>query len=102
MPYNRWTREQALAVFYIRLEHKERLTLTHPDVCMLAKAMNRSKNSIRALKCNFDFLDYSVLGGWSNCANLTKEIWAEYEQNPDGIRAEGRRAYLNFKRQSGG
>ena len=47
MPYNRWIREQALAVFYIRLEHKERLTLTHPDVCMLAKAMNRSKNSIR-------------------------------------------------------
>ena len=75
---------------------------THPDVCMLAKAMNRSKNSIRALKCNFDFLDHSVLGGWSNCANLTKDIWAEYEQNPDGIRAEGRRAYLNFKRQSGG
>ena len=81
MPCNRWTREQALAVFYIRLEHKERLTLTHPDVCMLAKAMNRSKNSIRALKCNFDFLDHSVLGGWSNCANLTKRFIVEmYER----------------------
>ena len=78
------------------------MTLKHSAVCMLAKAMNRSNNSIRALKCNFDYLDPSVPGGLSKCANLTKEIWAEYEQNPDGIRAEGRRAYLNFKRQSGG
>ena len=34
MPNNRWTREQDLAVLYIKLERKEGLTVTHPDVRM--------------------------------------------------------------------
>lgn len=96
MPYQRWTRQQTLAVLYVKLEHEEQLTLTHPDVRMLAKVTNRSKNSIRALKCNFDYLDHSVAGGWSNSAKLTKEIWAEYEQDPERVLAEARRAYLKL------
>ncbi len=101
MPNNRWTREQDLAVLYIKLERKEGLTVTHPDVRMLAKAMKRTEASISMRKGNFDSLDHSVPGGLSNCANLTRDIWAEYERNPDGIRAEARKAYFNLKRKSG-
>ena len=100
MPNNRWTREQDLAVLYIKLEYRER-ALTHPDVRMLAKAMERTEASIWMRKGNFDSLDHSVPGGLSNCANLTRDIWAEYERNPDGIRAEARKAYLDLRRKSG-
>ena len=102
MPHKRWTREQDLAVLYIKLEHKERLTLTHPDVCMLAKAMKRTEAAMWMRKGNFDSLDTSVPGvGLRNTAQLTVDIWAEYEQNLDGIRAEARRAYLNLEWQAG-
>ena len=65
--------------------------------------MNRTADAILMRKRNFDSLDSSAPGvAVGHFAKQTKEIWDEYEQNPDGIRAEGRRAYLNFKRQSGG
>lgn len=96
MGHSRWTREQTLAVLYLKLEHKGRLTLTHPDVCMLAKAMDHNCNAIRALKCNLDYLDPSVPGGLSKYAKLTKEIWYEYVQDPERVLAEAQRAYLNL------
>ena len=103
MPQQRWTREQDLAVLYVRLEHKGRLTSTHPAIGMLAKAMKRTEAAIWMRKGNFDSLDPLVPGaGLGNTAQLTVDIWAEYERNPDGIWAEAGRAYLNFKRQSGG
>ncbi len=103
MPQQKWTRAQDLAVLYIKLEHQLRLEPIHPTSRTLAEAMNRPNASILMRIRNFDSLARHMPGkGLNHPAKLTKEIWDEYEQNPDGIRAEGRRAYLNLKQQSGG
>ena len=101
MPQQKWTREQDLAVLYIKLEHKERLTPTHSNVRMLAKAMKRTEAAIWMCKGNFDSLDTSVPGaGLRNTAQLTVDIWAEYERDPERVLAEALRAYLNLERQT--
>ena len=91
----RWTREQDLAVLYVKLEHKGQLTSTHPAIGMIAKAMNRTEASIWMRRGNFDSLDPSIPGaGLNHPAKLTKGIWAEYEEAPKRLFAEARRAYL--------
>ena len=101
MSQQKWTREQDLAGLYIKLEHKERLTPTHSNVQMLAKAMKRTEAAIWMRKGNFDSLDTSVPGaGLRNTAQLTVDIWAEYERDPERVLAEALRAYLNLERQT--
>ena len=96
-PQQSWTREQDLAVLYIKLEHKGRLTPTHPEIERLAKAMNRTEASIWMRKGNFDSLDPSVQGrGLDHPAKLTVDIWAEYERDPERVLAEAHRAYLSL------
>ena len=91
MPGNRWTREQDLAVLYLR---KQGLRLSDPLIAELASAMNRTEASIWMRRRNFDSLDPSVLGvGLSHAAQLTTCVWAEYEQDPGRILAEGRDAF---------
>lgn len=81
MPQQRWTREQDLAVLYLKLEHKGSLTPTHPDILRLSKAMGRTCASIWMRKGNFDSLDRRVPGvGLDHPAKLTKDIWAEYKE----------------------
>jgi hypothetical protein len=102
VPHKRWTREQDLAVLYVKLAHKGQLTSTHPAIGLLARAMNRTEASIWMRKGNFDSLDPSVPGaGLNHPAKLTVDIWAEYERKPERVSAEARRAYLNLKQQSG-
>ena len=96
MPSQRWTREQDLAVLYLKLEHQGRLTPAHADVGKLARATNRTEDSIIMRKRNFDYLDASAPGGLGNTANLTERIWAEYEKDPKGVLSEGLRAYLKL------
>ena len=96
MPQQRWTREQTLAVLYLKLEYKGRLTPTNPDVRTLAKAIPHNENAIVMLKRNFDSLDPSLGVALSKAAKLTKDIWAEYERDPERVLAEARRAYLNL------
>ena len=99
MPQQRWTREQDLAVLFLRLENKNRLRQSHPDVARLARAMHRTVASIWMRKGNFDSLDPSVPGsGLSNAAQLTVDIWAEYLKDPERIYAEARRAYSDILR----
>ena len=97
MPRQSWTREQDMAVLYLKLEHKGRLTQAHPDIERLAKATNRKESSIWMRKGNFDSLDPSILGvGLNHPAKLTIAIWDEYEKDPERVLAEARRAYLNL------
>ena len=87
----RWTREQDLAVLYVKLEHKEQ------SIGMIAKAMNRTEASIWMRKGNFDSLDPSKPGtGLNHAAKLTKDIWAEYEESPKRLFAEAHRSYLRI------
>ena len=97
MTRKKWTREQDLAILYLKLHDDQLLTPTHPNIDRVSKAMNRTEASIRMRKGNFDSLDQSVRGkGLNHPAKLTESIWAEYERDPDRILAEARRAYLNL------
>ena len=97
MPQQRWTREQDLAVLYVKLEHQLGLEPTHPTSRTLAEAMNRTNASIIMRIGNFDSLDPSVATkGLNHPAKLTVDIWAEYEREPERILAEARRAYLDL------
>ncbi len=98
----RCTREQDLAVLYAKLAHKEQLTIKHPAVVMLAKAMNRTKASIMMRKGNFDSLDHSIpRTGLSHPAKLTADVWAEYDRrDPAETFVKALRAYSNLTRTS--
>ena len=97
MPQRKWTREQDLAVLYVKLEHQLRLEPIHPTSRTLPEAMNRTNASILMRIRNFDSLDRHMPGkGLNHPAKLTKEIWAEYERNPERILDEARRAYSNL------
>ena len=92
-----WTREQDLAVLYLKIQYQGELALGHQAVSTLAGAMNRTEASVWMRKGNFDSLDPSVPeAGLSNAARLTVDIWVEYEHDPDRILSEARRAYLNL------
>ena len=94
MPRERWTRDQDLAVLYLKLEHKGRSAIG-----TLADAMGRTEASILMRKGNFDSLDPSVPGrGLNHPAKLTVAIWTEYERDPKRVRREAQRAYLNLVR----
>jgi hypothetical protein len=97
MPRQRWTKEQDLAVLFLKVEYHRQLAPGHPAVNALADAMNRTVASIWMRKGNFDSLDTAVPGvGLRSAAKLTVDIWAEYQQDPDQVLSEARRAYLNL------
>ena len=94
MAYQPWTREQDLAVLYAKLEYGSQRFRTHPDIGRLVVAMGRTRSSVLMRIGNFDSLDTSVpTGGLSNAASLTREIWNEYEHNPEQVFTEAREAY---------
>ena len=97
MQRENWTREQDLAVLFLRLSYGEDLKLSHPAIGELARAANRTEASIWMRKGNFDSLDSSATGkGLRNAAQLTRDIWAEFLQDPQRIREESRMAYLQL------
>ena len=97
MPRRRWSREQDLAVLFLRVEYYSQFAPGHPAVDALAGAMDRTVASIWMRKGNFDSLDPSVPGvGLSKASKLTVKIWAEYELNPQRVIDEARRAYLDL------
>ena len=94
MSGTRWTREQDLAVLYIR---DQGLRLSDPLIAELASAMNRTEASIWMRRGNFVSLDPSVPDvGLSHPAQLTRCVWAEYEHDPERILTEGRDAFLSL------
>ena len=93
---NPWTHEQDLAVLYLQRLKNERQA-TPQAIRELAWAMNRTEAAIQMRIGNFDSLDSSVPSkGLSNAAQLTKDIWGEYQRDPKRISAEALRAYSNL------
>ena len=90
----RWTREEDLAVLYVRHRGLGRFD---PAIAELAGAMERTEASIWMRKGNFDSLDPSVPGvGLRSAARLTKRVWSEYQQDPQRVLAEARDAFQSF------
>lgn len=95
----RWTRNEHLAVLYLKIEYGEELALYHnlEIVVALSKAMHRSIDSIYTRKASFDALDSSAQKqGLPNAGRTTNEIWDEYQRNPSLVLHEARRAYQDF------
>ena len=91
---NRWTREQNLAVLYMR---HIGLSYSNPAIEELAGAMDRTVASVWMRRGNFDSLDTSVRGlGLSSVSELTRSIWADYQQDPAGVLAEAREAFFSL------
>ena len=90
----RWTREEDLAVLYVKLARKGRSAIG-----ILAKAMNRSEASIVMRIGNFDSLDPAAGRGLHKAANLTKTIWQEYQDHPQLVRREAREAFQAVRRR---
>lgn len=92
-PGQDWTREQELAILHLKFNFKER---GHPKIAALAKAIGRKEGAIWVRIGKFDFLDSEVDGGIPNPGQLTHEIWAEYERDPEQVLSEAYLAYLRL------
>ena len=93
MPRQDWTREQQLAVLYLKLTCKD---WGHPKIAVLSKAIGRKQGALKAIAGKFDFLDPEIDGGIPNPAQLTRDIWAEYENDPERVLSEAYLAYIRL------
>ena len=57
-----WSRDEDLAVLYLKETHRAQLQLAHSTIAQLASGTNRSRDAIWMRKRNFDSLDPSVPG----------------------------------------
>ena len=91
MPQQRWTREQELAVLYLR---HTGVRQSDPRIEQLARAMDRTTGAVWMQKLDIDSLDLSVPGvGLQSASQLTKSVWSEYQRDPERTLAEAREAY---------
>ena len=94
MTGRQWTREEDLAVLYLR---NRSICQSDPVITELAEAAERSEASIWMRKGNFDSLDPSVPeAGLGRVAELTQRVWAEYQHDPQRILSEARAAYRSL------
>ena len=94
MTGRQWTREEDLAVLYLR---NRGMSLSDPAITELAEATERSEASIWMRKCNFDSLDPFVPeSGLERVSELTRKVWAEYQHDPQRILSEARAAYRSL------
>ncbi len=94
MTRRQWTREEDLAVLYLR---NRGMSQSDPAITELAEATERSEASIWMRKGNFDSLDPSVPdAGLGRVAELTRTVWAEYQHDPQRILSEARAAYRSL------
>lgn len=98
-----WTRDEDLAVLYLKETYREQLKLTHPALAELASVTNRNRDAIWMRKCNFDSLDPSVPGrGLTRTAQQTRDVWAAFQHQPETTLRAARAAYRRLKGVSGG
>ena len=94
MAGRQWTREEDLAVLYLR---NRGMTQSDHAITELAEATERSEASIWMRKGNFDSLDPSVPdAGLGRVAELTRRVWTEYQHDPQRILSEARAAYRSL------
>ena len=89
-----WSRDEDLAVLYLKETYRAQLKLAHSTIAQLASGTNRSRDAIWMRKRNFDSLDPSVPGrGLTHTAQQTREEWAAYQRQPGIIMRAARAAY---------
>ena len=96
---HKWIREDDLAVLY--LYHLERTMNEDIDakISTLGRKTGIKPSSIRMRLGNFLHLDPNASGkGLYSAAQLTRDIWAEYEADPVGTIDKAFYAYMDFIR----
>ena len=97
---HKWIREDDLAVLY--LYHLERTMNEDIDakISTLGRKTGIKPSSIRMRLGNFLHLDPNASGkGLYSAAQLTRDIWAEYEADPVGTIDKAFYAYMDFVRE---
>ena len=99
---HRYSCQQDLAVFHLFLQLMNGEPPTRGDLERLSRAMkNHNAGSVRERVRNFvsasGFQEYPTgFTPRNNAANLTKCIWAKYEEDRERIRAKASAAYFDI------
>jgi putative restriction endonuclease len=92
-----WTRDEALVAFnvYCRLPFGK-LHARNPEIEHIANLLGRSPGSLAMKCCNFASLDPAQrergITGLQKVAQIDREIWAEFESNPETLSFESEAA----------
>src|SRR5437016_8080352 len=98
MTGERWNREQLLLTFnlYCRTPFG-RLHKNNPEIVRLAQTVNRSPSAVAMKLVNFASLDpihkARNVRGLSNVSQADREIWDEFNSNPESLAFESQRIF---------
>lgn len=93
-----WTRAETVLAFalYCRLPFG-RLHARTQEIISVAKKLNRSANSVAMKCCNLASLDSTHrargVKGLNKASTVDRELWSEFESNPDSVLFEAATAY---------
>lgn len=100
---NLWTREQLLIALrlYCRTPFGK-LHYHNPDIIRIAELIGRTPSAVAMKACNLASLDPAQaargIRGLKGAATADKELWREFEQNPEAIANEAEAAWESFTR----
>ena len=82
----RWTEEETKRSLYLYFQTPfGRMHATNPEIIALAKAIDRSPDSVAMKLCNFASLDPKITEsgrkGLEGATKLDRQIWAEFNDN---------------------
>jgi len=88
-----WTRPELLIAFRLYCQTPfGRLHKTNPEIVEIAKAIGRTPSAVAMKLTNIASLDPKIKQqgkkGLGNASKADKELWAEFEANPDAIALE--------------
>src|SRR5438128_2638411 len=101
MRHRLWTREETLAAFnlYCRTPFG-RLHANNPEIIELAQKLGRTANSVAMKCCNLASFDPALqqrgIRGLQSASHLDRQVWTEFEQNPEAIGYECAQAFAGL------
>ena len=93
-----WKTQEDWAVLHLKLTLGDNFRTSHPDVIVLAEAMENREfiGSVRMRKQNFDSLEESESGLSNAAPNKTGKVWQAYLKDPVGGREHAKSAFENI------
>ena len=96
-----WTRAELLLAFrlYCRTPFGK-LHRLNPEIIDLGKRLNRTPSAVGMKACNFASMDPAQqarnIAGLGNAGRADREMWEEFQNNPEAIAAEAEAAYVEL------
>lgn len=90
MASNFWTREQVLVALNLYCQMPfGKMHSRNPEIIQVAKLIGRTSSALAMKLTNLASLDPQITEsgrkGLSSCSNLDREVWAEFQENPEDI-----------------